>query len=124
MELQRQDNVPVVQPTRRNVNAGASAPLQIMWSCSGKTMCLWSADTGAWLGKIGGDRELEEAPTASPGSGFFEGGVGSGSLHGRDAEAASFSSELGGRQINSAKVGGGPPPVLLLPGCLNSKATR
>ena len=80
--------------------------MQVMWSCSGKTMCLWSADTGAWLGKIGGDRELEEAPTASPGSG----------AHGHDVEQASFSSELGGRQINSAKVGGVPSPILLLPG--------
>jgi hypothetical protein len=88
--------------------------MQIMWSCSGKTMCLWSADTGAWLGKIGGDRELEEAPTASSGSGFFEGGVAACGAHGRDVEQASFSSELGGRQINSAKVGGRRPACCCL----------
>lgn len=75
---------------------------QVMWSCSGKTICLWSADTGAWLGKIGGDRELEEAPAHSQGSAFFEGH--SGAV--RD-EFASFSSEHEGgghQQINSAKV--------------------
>lgn len=34
-----------------------------MWSCCGKTICLWSADTGAWLGKIAGNagnRDLDE----------------------------------------------------------------
>lgn len=37
-----------------------------MWSGSGKTLCLWSADTGAWLGKIGHDRDLEEPPPPVP----------------------------------------------------------
>lgn len=34
-----------------------------MWSCCGKTLCLWSTDTGAWLGKIEtsrGNRDFEE----------------------------------------------------------------
>lgn len=34
-----------------------------MWSCCEKTLCLWSTDTGAWLGKIestSGNRDMEE----------------------------------------------------------------
>lgn len=33
--------------------------MQVIWSCSGKTICLWSADTGAWLGKIGGSHGVQ-----------------------------------------------------------------
>jgi hypothetical protein len=104
----------------KRVTAGLDAAdderLQVMWSCSGKTICLWSADTGAWLGKIGGDRELEETPAASQAS-FFEGG--SGIAHARDAEYGSFSDQ----QINSAKVQRWVLCCSCLPSCLPGQHT-
>jgi len=70
--------------------------VQVVWSCSGKTLCVWSADTGAWLGKIGGDRELEEAPLPMP-SAFGE--------WPSSDSMSSFTGEHGAHlQINSAKV--------------------
>ena len=72
--------------------------VQVVWSASGKTLCLWSAETGAWLGKIGGDRDLEEA---TPPLGLdFGGDSFSGSDHG------------GPLRIDSSKV-----PTYSIPSC-------
>ena len=40
-----------------------------MWSASEKTLCLWSVMSGSFLGKIGHEKELEEAGSGSGGGG-------------------------------------------------------
>lgn len=76
--------------------------VQVMWSCCGRTICLWSADTGAWLGKIDGrvgNREIEE-DLAPAGRGSVNPVV----THPYDDHSPSGSFSDGHVRINSDKV--------------------
>ena len=43
------------------------AHVQVVWSACGKVLCLWSVNSGTFLGKIGHDKELEEGGSVDGG---------------------------------------------------------
>ena len=71
-----------------------SARLQVVWSACGKVLCLWSVNSGTFLGKIGHDKELEGDGGSNAGDGAWE----------EPAPRSSIAEDIGKLRIHSAKV--------------------
>ena len=69
--------------------------MQVVWSACGKVLCLWSVNSGTFLGKIGHDKELEGdgGSNAGDGGGWEE-----------PAPRSSIAEDIGKLRIHSAKV--------------------
>jgi len=66
----------------------------VVWSACGKVLCLWSVNSGTFLGKIGHDKELEGDGGSNAGDGAWE----------EPAPRSSIAEDIGKLRIHSAKV--------------------
>jgi len=66
----------------------------VVWSACGKVLCLWSVNSGTFLGKIGHDKELEGDGGSNAGDGAWE----------EPPPRSSVAEDIGKLRIHSAKV--------------------